>query len=343
MTPRPLTVAVVLLRGATTSVAPASGAHDEAPRAPAAESAREHGDDEHADDEHADDEHAGDEHAGDEHAGDEHADHEEAFPIAVFERYGVRVATAGPGVVDAGIELPAEVRPNADRLAHVAPRFPGIVREVRKVVGDTVQAGEVLALVESERLATYELRAGFAGTVIDKHITPGEAVTRDEPAYIVADLSTVWVDISVHQKALPRVRVGQSVVVATSDGTLEAAGTVSYLTPIVDQATRTATARVVLPNPDGQWRPGLFVIATVAHPVEAVVVVPRRALHRVDDRAVVFVVAGDTFAAHPVTVGVVGRNRAQILSGLAAGERFADENSFLVKAELGKGSAAHSH
>jgi membrane fusion protein, heavy metal efflux system len=287
-------------------------------------------------------EHAGNEH-GDHDVHDDHDDHDETFSVAVFERYGVRVATAAPGVVDAGIELPAEVRPNADRLAHVAPRFPGIVREVRKNVGDSVQAGDVLALIESERLSTYEVRAGFAGTVIDKHITPGEAVTRDEPAYIVADLSTVWVDVSVHQKALPRVQVGQSVVVSTSDGALEVAGTVSYLAPIVDQATRTATARVVLPNPDGRWRPGLFVIATVAHPVEAAIVVPRRALHRLDGRAVVFVVDDDTFVARPVTVGAVGRSNAQITSGLSAGERFADEGSFLVKAELAKGSAVHSH
>jgi cobalt-zinc-cadmium efflux system membrane fusion protein len=210
-------------------------------------------------------------------------------------------------------------------------------------VGDTVQAGEVLAIIESERLSTYELRAGFAGTVIDKHIAPGEAAAREEPAYIIADLSTVWVDVSVHQKALSRVQVGQSVVVATSDGTLEAAGTVSYLAPIVDQATRTATARVVLPNPDGRWRPGLFAIATVAHPVAASVVVPRRALHRLDDRPVVFVVADDTFVARPVTVGTVGRRNAQITAGLSAGERFADEGAFLVKAELGKSTAVHSH
>jgi cobalt-zinc-cadmium efflux system membrane fusion protein len=57
----------------------------------------------------------------------------------------------------------------------------------------------------------------------------------------------------------------------------------------------------------------------------------------------VFVVADDTFVARPVTVGTVGRRNAQITAGLSAGERFADEGAFLVKAELGKSTAVHSH
>ena len=140
--------------------------------------------------------------AADEHEHD-HDDHDEkGFTVADFERSGVRLVTAGPGEIDLGVELPGEVRPNADRIAHVAARFPGIVREVRKHVGDTVKAGDVLAVVESEHLASFEVRAAFDGTVIDKHIAPGEAVDRDEPAFIIADLSTVWVTISVYQLSL---------------------------------------------------------------------------------------------------------------------------------------------
>jgi cobalt-zinc-cadmium efflux system membrane fusion protein len=280
-------------------------------------------------------------------ASGDHAHHEEhdeqSFTVAQFESFGVRLATAGPGIVDAGIELPAEVRPNGDRLAHIAPRFPGIVREVRRNIGDVVEAGDVLAIIESQNLSTYELEAAFGGTVIDKHITPGEAVSRERPAYIIADLSTVWVRINVYQKALPEVGVGHSVSIATRDGTLEAEGTVSYVAPVVDQATRTATARVVLPNPDGRWRPGLFVIATVARPVDASVVVPRRALHTMEGETVLFVAEDDSFVAQAVTVGEVGRKMAAIRAGLSPGARFADEGSFLVKAELGKGEAEHHH
>lgn len=266
-----------------------------------------------------------------------------SFSVEEFEAHGVRLATAGAGVVDAGIELPAEVRPNADRLAHVAPRFPGVVREVRKNVGDTVQAGDVLAVIESDKLTTFDLRAALAGTVIDKHVVAGEAVTRDRAAYVIADLSDVWVNIAVYQSALGDVQVGGPVVLSTRDGSLEAEGVVSYIAPIVDQATRTATARVVLPNTDGRWRPGTFAVATVALEEPAAVVVPRRALHSLEGEDVMFVVEGDEFVPRPVTVGRIGRTRVEITSGLSEGDRFADENAFIVKAELAKGDGGHAH
>jgi cobalt-zinc-cadmium efflux system membrane fusion protein len=281
--------------------------------------------------------------ATDEHGHEAHEPTARVFTVEEFERAGVRLAVAGPGEVDVGIELPGEVRPNADRIAHVAARYPGIVREVRKYVGDTVHAGDVLATIESEQLATFEVRAAFAGTVIDKHVAPGEAVTRDEPAFIVADLSTVWVTIAVYQSVLPHVRLGEPVSIAAGHGGPEAEGSIAYVSPVVDQATRTATARVVLPNPDGAWRPGLFVTATVFDPVPAPVVVPRTALQTFEGKPTVFVVEGERFRPRPVTLGRMGRTRLEVTAGLAPGDRYAADGSFLVKAELAKGEAGHEH
>jgi cobalt-zinc-cadmium efflux system membrane fusion protein len=174
-------------------------------------------------------------------------------------------------------------------------------------------------------------------------VVPGESVGPDSPAFIVADLSTVWVEVHVYQRALPALRVGQPVRVVSAAGAVEAEGRVSYIAPIVDQATRTATARVELPNPDGAWRPGLFVTVTVLNPLEAAVVVGRDAVHRFEDGSVVFVAEGDRFAPRTVTVGRRGRTRVEIVAGLAPGDRFAEAGSFLVKAELGKGAGGHDH
>lgn len=264
------------------------------------------------------------------------------FRLADFERAGVTLATAGPGVVDFAIDLPGEVRPNADRTAHLGPRFAGTVREVYAGIGDRVRANAVLAAIESDTLARYDLRAPFDGIIVDKHVAPGEVVDRDTTMFILADLSTVWIGISVYQDDLPKVRPGQSVQIAAGAPIPDAETTIDYVSPIVDQATRTATARAVLANPGGFWRPGLFVTATISEPKNAAVAIHRSALQREDGRDIVFVVAGDSLEPRRVTLGQVGRTTAEVLAGLAPGERYASTQSFLVKAELEKGEAGEA-
>ncbi len=287
---------------------------------------------------HADDGEHGD---GD---ADEHGSTAVRLTAGQMAYFGVTVVEAGPGSVDLGVHLPGEIRPNGDRLAHIVPRFPGIVRDVRKNVGDRVEAADVLAVIESsESLAPYELKTLIAGTVIEKHLTPGEAVDREEQAFVIADLATVWVDLSVYQKDLLLVRTGQSVHIDGGPGLPEATGTISYITPVVDQPTRTATARVVLANPEGTWRPGMFVNAHVLDPVQADIVVPRSAMQLVAQAPVVFVETAKGFEPRPITIGRAGDTHVEIVDGLGAGERFVATNSFLLKAELGKGEAAHEH
>lgn len=284
-------------------------------------------------------------------AADDHGHHDERaeahegtpFTVADFARFGVEVLAAAPGVVDVGVELPAEVRANADRLAHLAPRFAGVTREVRVRAGDPVRTGDVLAVVESDRLSRFEITAPFAGVVIDRHVTVGEPIAPDHTVFIVADLTTVWVDVTVHQQVVGEVGAGQPVLLHAGAGGPVAQGTVSWVSPVLDPATRAAIARVVLANPDGAWRPGMFATAVVSQPSTAPVVVPRIAVHRLDGRPVVFAVEGSRFVARPVRLGVPGRTRVAVTRGLAPGERYAATRSFLVKAELAKGEAAHDH
>lgn len=285
-----------------------------------------------------------DDHAG----GDKHEDRDDEgvvrFKAEQLAAIGVTLAVAGPAKIDHGIELLGEVRPNADMLAHIVPRFPGIVRQVRKSVGDDVRAGEVLATIESnESLAPYELKTQLDGTIIERDITRGESIDREKQAFVIADLSSVWIDLAVYQKDLDRVRVGQGVRISTGPGLREDEGTISYIAPIVDEPTRTAVARVHLPNPERTWRPGLFVTARVLDPTPAAIVVQRAALQTIGGRPSVFVETEEGFTAHPVTLGRTGETLVEVITGIEAGDRYAAANSFLLKAELGKGEAEHEH
>ncbi|MCB1184912.1 efflux RND transporter periplasmic adaptor subunit [bacterium] len=310
-----------------------------APRAGAAEPAG------HA--EHAAADHAGD-HADADH-GDAHAGHDDGAPIrldaAARAEFGVRTAVAGPVALHDELVLPCEIRPNDNTLAHIVPRFAGIVTAVRVEVGQQVKAGQVLAVVESdESLTTYEIRTLIPGTVIGRHITLGEAVDRAHAAFVVADLGTVWADITVYPRDLDRIRPGLEVSIGAGPEDDGAVGTIGYVAPVVDEATRTALARVELANPDGRWRPGTFVTArvTVDRP-EVAVAVPREALQTLDGADVVFVLAGDGFVPRPVVVGRGDRAWLEVRSGLAAGEEYVATGGFTLKAELLKDSFGGGH
>jgi len=271
-----------------------------------------------------------------------HEEHALRLSEEQLNSFEIRLGVASPGTVDPGIELLGEVRPNGDRLAHIVPRYPGIAREVRKTIGDAVKSGETLAVIESsESLGPYDLKTLIDGIILEKHLTRGEAVDREKQAFVVADLSTVWIDLSVYQKDIPRVRLGQEVRVRSTDGSHEDQGKVSYVTPAVDPLTRTATARVVLSNADGHWRPGMFITARALAPVEVPLVVPRSALQTLEGKSVVFVDTKDGLAPRAIALGRQGDAKVEVVSGLLPGERIAETNTFLLKAELGKGEAEH--
>jgi cobalt-zinc-cadmium efflux system membrane fusion protein len=126
----------------------------------------------------------------------------------------------------------------------------------------------------------------------------------------------------------------------------DAKGVVSYVTPVVDEVTRTAIARIVLDNPDGFWRPGMFATAEVTvERVEIEIAVPVTALHSLGQETVVFVKDSTGFRPRPVTVGRRDAQWAEVREGLAAGEPIVVHGGFTVKSELLRGefSGGHGH
>jgi cobalt-zinc-cadmium efflux system membrane fusion protein len=148
----------------------------------------------------------------------------------------------------------------------------------------------------------------------------------------------------VYARDLAAVREGQEATVISSDlgGSVE--GRVSYIGPLVGQETRAATARIVLPNPGGGWRPGLFVTASlVREETEVPLAVSAEGIQTFRDWQVVFVRYGDWFEARPLELGRSDGEWVEVLSGLALGDEYASTNSFAVKAEIGKLGATHDH
>jgi len=189
-------------------------------------------------------------------------------------------------------------------------------------------------LGKDKRFAWYAVRAPFAGFIIEKHLTLGEKVNGDESVFSIADTSSVWVRFSVYQKNIELVKPGQIVRISLGpSGSRE--GEVAYISPVIDEQTRSVQARVVLDNKDGSLRPGLYVTVSMAsQPHDAAVVIPQLAVQVLEEKEVVFVENGDGFDAVPVKLGAADRERVVVTSGLRPGQRYVVRGAFDLKAQI---------
>jgi cobalt-zinc-cadmium efflux system membrane fusion protein len=219
------------------------------------------------------------------------------------------------------------------------------MREAEIAVANARQKLQAVgATLDSGALNRFELRAPFDGTIVEKHIALGEQVGADANVFTVADLRTVWAQISVPAKDLPLVRVGDNVTVRAAAFEQSAVGKVAYVGSLIGEATRTAQARVTLENPRTAWRPGLFVnVEMKSESFDAPVTVTSEAVQTMEEKPVVFVKTGAGFVAQPVKVGRTDGKRVEIVDGLKAGVPYIAVGSFVAKAEAGKSTASHAH
>jgi cobalt-zinc-cadmium efflux system membrane fusion protein len=276
-----------------------------------------------------------------------YASHEgrtEISPAAIASS-GIAMETVGPATIRRTVTAHGRIVLNEDHLAHYAPRYPGLVREARKRLGDPVARGDVLAVIESnESLQSYEIRSSIAGTVVAKDAAPGEFASESRVIYTVTDLSTVWADLYVSYDDFRLLRAGQIATVETREGKIRAEGALLHLSAVGTETTQKLLARVEVPNPGGEWRPGLFVTGKIAVGEENVpVAVKATALQKFRDWDVVFLNDGATFQAVPLELGRRDAEWVEVLSGLEPGQRYAAEGSFIVKADVGKSGATHDH
>ncbi|MCX6940179.1 MAG: efflux RND transporter periplasmic adaptor subunit, partial [Verrucomicrobia bacterium] len=267
------------------------------------------------------------------------------LPADVAQRSGVATALAGPATLSERLAVYGSVKLNANRLGRAVPRFAGLVREARKSLGEPVAAGEVVALLETNQtLATIEVRAPLAGVIIEREVHAGQTVAEGATLYVIADLSEVWVDLHIPKRDHARVKVGQTVTLHADDGGPAATGTLAWLSPFGDTAAQTLVARVILPNPDARWRPGLSLKADIAIAEFSVpVAVKESGLQTLFAFTVVFTQHGEIYQARPLELGRRCGGYVEVLKGLAAGESYVTENSFLIKADIGKSGASHDH
>jgi cobalt-zinc-cadmium efflux system membrane fusion protein len=337
------------------------------------------------------------------------------------EMIQLKVSNAAPGQQENLLRLDGEIRYNLEKTAKVMPRLPGFVSRVDAVEGQTVRKGEILAVLQSQKLGElysdyhankelealnlsefriaeklrakdamseidylkakrqyadtqiarrraeailtalnlnpahlphgcrlgqkseapvcteYEMKSPLDGIVVVRDITPGETYAEDntKPSFIVADTRELWLELRARQEDLPQLRVGQEVKANLGRGFAEYNGKIAFISPEVNEATRTALVRVLLDNTDGKLKPGLFAVGMVRLESSShSLLVPRAAVQEVGGESVVFVPHDGGFVAVPVKIGRFDRDFGEIVSGLKEGDEYVSNGAFELKSMI---------
>ncbi|MEO8682529.1 MAG: efflux RND transporter periplasmic adaptor subunit [Vicinamibacterales bacterium] len=188
------------------------------------------------------------------------------------------------------------------------------------------------------RIASHNvLRAPFAGIITKYDVAAGEVVEPERELFTITDMSTVWIQADVYEKDLGRVRAGvDAAIKADAYADRPFTGRLTYVSDVIDPATRTAKVRCVVANPDGALKLDMFVkVAIPTNDRRSAVVVPVAAVQTVDQQRIVFVRQSATrFERRIVQIGKTAGDLVEVTSGVKAGEVVVGAGSFYLKTAL---------
>ena len=184
------------------------------------------------------------------------------------------------------------------------------------------------------------IRSPYRGHVLEKNVIEGQMVRAGDRLFLIADLSTVWIEPSIFEQDIALVREGQRAAI-----TLDAlpgrdfAGRVTFIYPTLDMTTRTLRVRIEIPNPRGIIKPMMYGTVRIRTAGLRGVTVPLTAVLPTGERDVAFVLHGGAVVPTDVTVGARGDTTILVIEGLAVGDTVVASATFLFDSESSLGAA----
>jgi cobalt-zinc-cadmium efflux system membrane fusion protein len=188
-----------------------------------------------------------------------------------------------------------------------------------------------------EESVLLDVRAPFAGEIIERNAVHGSLVEAGVPLFTLADRSTMWAMLQIPEVHLSRVRTGQRVELSVDSLPGRTfTGKLTWIAAQVDERTRMARARAEIPNPDGELRDRMFARARIiTRHAESALLLPAPAVQRVDNTTIVFVRrTEDLYDARAVSLGARHDDRVEVLAGLNPNEPVVVGQAFALKSQL---------
>jgi cobalt-zinc-cadmium efflux system membrane fusion protein len=201
--------------------------------------------------------------------------------------------------------------------------------------------------VSSSKLSQYELRSPIDGVVIKRTISQGDAIASEEAmnsaVFTISDISNVMAEFNVPSTDITKIQKGQQVSITNIRTNEVVNAVIQSIDPTTAETSRSVKVRAQIKN-NGGVRIGDFLTGTIiCSSIKVPVAIPISSLQTFRGWDVVFICSGDTLEARPIQLGMRGSSHVEILTGLNVGDTIVSANSYTVKAELEKSSAAHAH
>lgn len=239
---------------------------------------------------------------------------------------GLQTAPAGTRPLATLLKINGEVHLLPDRQANVSLRISGEIKGLFANVGDTVRAGQRLALVQSRLVGdpppTVPITAPMDGVVDARNVVLGQAAEPNTELFHLSDRTQMIVVGKVYEEDLGKIKLGQEArirLLAYPDKMFT--GKVTLIEPNLDQASRTVKVWIELANPQGLLKPNMFAsVSVVLHSDDAALAIPSSAIIEANGEKFVFVRDGDTFNRVEVTIGAGDDQYSAITGGLVPGD-----------------------
>ncbi len=254
----------------------------------------------------------------------------------------LKVEVAKLGNLETKLAVAGRVSENANKTANVVSTMEGRLLKLNSDLTDRVQAGQVIALVQTPELLgkPLEVKAPIDGVITERKSTAGQTITKDTPLYVISDPTDLWVLAQIKERDVGQVKAGQDAVFSVLSYPDEKfGGRVALIGSSLDQQSRTLEVRIETRNEDGRLKPGMFAdVEITTTVVSGALLIPDAAVQTMGDEPVVFVPLGESkFQKRGVKLGAREGSDVQVLSGLQEGEKVATEGSFILKSQMLKG------
>lgn len=192
----------------------------------------------------------------------------------------------------------------------------------------------------------YTIEAPIDGKILERHISLGEVIDSDRQLFVIANLNKVWVNLSISAQDLRFIKKGQQAELYTNNDIAPLSSTLMYVSPVISEESRTGRAIIEIDNTKNTWHPGDFVsVQVIIDEKSPFISIPSTAIQKIKGEPYVFIKSGDhQFEAKKISIfGTQTGQFIQVKEGLKEEDEIVITNTFLLKAELGKSEAEHSH